>query len=249
MFIENNCDHKDTIIDNNIEICIQCGTELQDKVISSENEIHYYGGNDTKTFKDPSRVYFRKSEIKNIYKDLDKYNLPISIKEKTNKLYLQITNGKIYRGDIRIGIIFACVFHIYKDINISKTKDELNQIFNIESRVITKGLKLFSQLKALNGEKVISPSIQTENYIASIMEKFNSNKEHIDKVKKLYEKIKNKSSEINSSKPHSVCCALVYYYCRKINKELNISDFSKIVKLNGLTIKKLSKIIENILET
>lgn len=246
---ETDCKHKDTINSNGIEICVQCGIEFQDKIINMENETHFYGGNDTKTFKDPSRVYFRRIDNKNIYKDLDKYNLSIPIKEKTNKLYLQITNDKIYRGDIRIGIIFACVFNIYKDMDVIKTKDELNQIFNIKPKVITKGLKLFSQLKALNGEKVVSPSIQVEDYIGSVMEKFNSNKENIDKVRKLYEKIKNKSSEINSSKPHSVCCALVYYYCKSLNKEINITDFSKIVKLNELTIKKLTRIITNILET
>lgn len=245
--LEIDCEHKDTIISNGLEICLQCGIELE-KVINMENEIHFYSGSDTKTSKDPSRVYFRRVDTKNIYKDLEKYNLSLSIKEKTNKLYLQITNDKIYRGDIRIGLIFACVFNIYKDMNIVKTKDEINLIFNIKSKVITKGLKMFSQLKALNGEKVVSKSIQTEDYINSVMEKFNSNKEHIDNVKKLYEKIKNKSSELNSSKPHSVCCALIYYYCKSLNKEMNIADFSKIVKLNELTIKKLTKIISNIIE-
>src|SRR5690348_5643247 len=139
------CIHKNTTVNNGIEICINCGIELL-KEINLENEIHFYGSNDTRSISDPSRVHFRKIEDKNIYKDLEKYNLPLNIKDKTNIRYYQLVCDNIYRGNIRTGLIFACVFNIYKEYGLPKNKDELNLMFKISQKTIIKGLKMYGLL-------------------------------------------------------------------------------------------------------
>ena len=79
--------------------------------------------------------------------------------------------------------------------------------------------------------------------------KFNISQEEKEEIVCLYEKIKNKSSMINRSRPQSVSSSLIYYYiCKKKgSNNVNIKDFVKKVNLSELTINKISKEINKIL--
>ena len=130
-----------------------------------------------------------------------------------------------------------------------KNKDDLNTIFKMSQKIITKGLKMYSMKLANKGIKNIQVSIRPVDYIPLIMERFNANKTNIDKVKLLCEKINNKSSELNASRPLSVASGLVYYYCKSLEKDINVKDFGNIIKLNPTTILKMAKLIQIVLKT
>ena len=68
----------------------------------------------------------------------------------------------------------------------------------------------------------------------NIFSKFSSenNKEEIFK---LWEKIRNRSSILNRSRPQSVISALIYYMLRE---EISLEEFSEKVQLSKNTIKK-----------
>jgi|SRR5271156_6424005 len=242
------CIHKNIKIDNGLEFCTDCGLGLS-RDISLESEIHFYHSSDTRSQSDPSRVYFRSNVEKNIYKDLEKYSLPQDIKERINREYLELVGDEIYRGACRSGLIFATAFDIYKKLGSPKNKDELNTMFKIDSKDITRGLKMYKMKKANKGVKNLQKSIKPIDYIPLIMERFNANKSNIEKVKLLSTKIINKSSELNSAKPLSVASGLVYYYCRSLGKDINVKDFGSIIKLNSSTILKTAKLISGILKT
>jgi transcription initiation factor TFIIIB Brf1 subunit/transcription initiation factor TFIIB len=242
------CIHKNSKIENGVEICLNCGFELS-KEINLESEVHFYHCNDTRTQNDPSRVYFRSVIERNIYKDLDKFALTQNIKEKINKAYLELVGEDIYRGNCRLGLIFAITFEIYKQLGTPKNKDDLNTVFKMPQKTITKGLKIYKMKMADKGIKNTSKSIKPMDYIPLIMERFNANKINVDKVKMLCEKINNKSSELNASKPLSVASGLVYYYCKSLGKEISVKDFVNIIKLNPSTILKMAKLIQNVLKT
>jgi len=108
------CLHKNSANDKGVEICADCGIEIY-KELSLEPEWRYYGDNDSKHSSDPSRCHIRKIEEKNIYKDIEKYNFPVSINEAANSKYIEVTGGKIRRGNFRQSIIYACIFNAYKD--------------------------------------------------------------------------------------------------------------------------------------
>ena len=85
------------------------------------------------------------------------------------------------------------------------------------------------------------------NLIEDIMDKFEASKEQKNEVINLYNKIKNKSSKINRSRPQSISSALIYYWISYKNINISLKDFSKRVELSELTIVKIAKEISEIL--
>lgn len=245
------CKHSKT--SNNI--CLSCGMELTN--ISEQQEWRYFGNSDGRYNSDPSRIRITKTADKNILKELDKYSLSDYIKHESNLLYLKVVNkNEILRGSSRLGLIFAVVYTCYKNSTTPKTSDEINELFKLDKKIISEGLKT---LKLKLREKNVKLSIHrkpSENilskehlFISSIMDKLNSNKQNKEEVYKLYDKIKNRHSSFNSSKPHSVACSLVYYYCKKNKYDITSAEFSELVGLSDITINKLVKLIDTVLKT
>ena len=78
------------------------------------------------------------------------------------------------------------------------------------------------------------------------IKKFDIKDKDRDEIIEIYNKIKNKSTIINRSRPQSVISSLIYYFLCKKNgaNNVNIKDFIKKVKLSELTINKISKEID-----
>ncbi len=241
------CLHVNSSTDNGTEVCIDCGIEIY-KELSLEPEWRYYGNNDSKHGSDPSRCFIRKSDEKNIYKDIAKFDFPINIKEISNSSYLDITQGCIKRGNYRKALIFACVFNAYKSQNNAQNPEELREKFGLTRKDILKGLNFFNVHKT--DVKTTAPIyISPIKFIPCVMKKFNANDFHIEEVTKLYHKIHNRSSLINRSNPLSVISGLVYYYFRLKEARITCTVFSKMVRLSDITISRISKNIALILKT
>ena len=240
------CIHQNTIRNNEIEICSECGIEIY-KELSLEPEWRFYGDNDSKHSSDPSRCHIRKCDDKNIYKDIEAYNFPLDIVRETNLNYLEVTGGKIRRGNFRKSIIFACVFNAYKNQDNPKNPEELREKFGLTKKDASKGLTFYNLNK--NDKKKKPIYISPVSFIPRVMTKFNSGEQHINRVTELFNKIYNKSKLLNRSNPQSVISGLIYYYFRLIGVNINCQKFSKIVKLSDITINRISKNISEILKT
>lgn len=238
-------------------ICNDCGLQIGN-LISEEQEWRYYGNSDNRHSSNPSRIGRKKTETKNIYKDLEKYKLSDQIKTESNNLFIKVVDSKeIIRGNPRLGLIFAIVYDVYKKIGMRKGISEINEIFKIDKTTINEGLKSLKlrlhnkKLTKSHNKSTKSNSNKLPLYIniSVIMDKFNANDKHKNEVYKLYQQIHNKHTMLNSAKPNSIACSLCYYYCRKIDRNITSNEFSSIVGLSNSTILKISKIIAEILNT
>ena len=240
------CLHKNSVSDNGIEVCSDCGIEIY-KELSLEPEWRFYGDNDSKHSSDPSRCHIRKIEDKNIFKDIDKYDFPIDIAREINISYLEVTKGQIRRGNFRKSIIFACSFNAYKNQNNPQNPEELREKFGLTKKEASRGLTFYNLNKTDKKKKPIY--ISPVSFIPRIMQRFNANDSHISKVTELYNKIHNRSKILNRSNPQSTIASLIYYYFRLIGGNISCPKFSKIVKLSDITISRISKNISEILKT
>jgi len=241
------CDHGNIINEAGTYLCSDCGLELS-KVLSYEKDWRYYGSDDTRKNSDPNRCHIRKLEDKSIFKDVENLGFSEKIVNIANDIYSQVTKGKIYRGNSRKAIIFGCIFHSIKINGKSYTCDSLREIFQLDRKIILKGLKHVN----LNAPKTSEIRSKTSNHselISEYMSKFDIPESEKDDIISLYERIKNKNSMINRSRPQSVTSSLIYYYiCKKLGaNNVNIKDFVKKVNLSELTINKISKEIQKIL--
>jgi hypothetical protein len=80
------------------------------------------------------------------------------------------------------------------------------------------------------------------------MDKFDATKEQKLEVINIYKQIENSSYKLNQSRPKSVACSLVYFWIKKTGKDMSIKDFTDNVQLSEITVDKLSKEIERVIE-
>lgn len=234
-----NCIHSNIVTEKGVNVCIDCGEEIYQK-ISHDKEWRYYGQSDNKHSSDPNRVQARKIEERSIFKDVENLGFSDTIISKANKIYSQVTQGKIFRGNSRKAIVFACVFHAFKISGKPQSHEKLIQIFNLNRKIGLKGLK-YVNLYAPKESKLRTTYITPINLIDEIMQKFSATQEQKQEVIELYEKIKNKSSRLNRSRPQSVASGLVFYWITTKDKKISLKDFAQKVVLSELTINKISK--------
>jgi transcription initiation factor TFIIIB Brf1 subunit/transcription initiation factor TFIIB len=239
------CQHKNITEEKSTNICLDCGEELGIKLVS-DKEWRYFGYSGSKHLPDAERKG-RKSQDCNIFKDVENLNFSDNIINKANEIYNQVTNGKIYRGNSRKATVFACVFFAYNITGNPQNHDNLIKIFNINKNIALKGLK-FVTINATKESNIRNIHITPLNLAEEIMKKLNAKEEHIKEVFDLYEKIKNRSSKLNRSRPLSVGAGIVFYWICLKNKNITLEEFAKQVKLSELTISKVLKEIKEIIE-
>lgn len=243
--IEQECSHSEIVEERGSRSCIHCGQEVI-KNITYEKEWRYYGADDTRHTSDPNRCQARKVEERSIFKDVENMGFSDKVVSLANELYSQVTKDKIYRGNSRKSIVFACIFHAYKIMGKPQSCDNLQAVFNLDRKIILKGMKHVN-LNAPKNSEVRNRYITPVEIVDEIMDKLNANQEQKQEVTKLYDLIHNKSSILNRSKPQSVAAGLIYTYIVKTGRKIEIEEYTKIVNLSQLTITKIMKEIEKIL--
>jgi transcription initiation factor TFIIIB Brf1 subunit/transcription initiation factor TFIIB len=233
------CEHKDIINENGIISCLECGEEIM-HTVNHEKEWRYYGASDSRKFSDPNRVHIRKVEERNIVKDVENMGFSETIVTKADELYNEVTKGQIYRGNSRKAIVFACIFHAYKISGKHQTPENLIKLFGLNRKNGLKGLKIVN-VNAPKDSQIHTTFITPVHLIHDIMDKFNASSKQKEEVIVLYDKIKNRSSKLNRSRPQSVAAALTYYWICDKKIDINLKEFARKVDLSDLTISKNAK--------
>jgi len=241
------CFHGDLVEENGIVSCLECGEEIQ-RTIMHEKEWRYYGAADSKRSSDRNRVQIRKSEERNINKDVENMGFSQTIVNMANELYSQVTKGQIYRGTSRRAIVFACIFHAYKLADKHQMPKNLMQIFNLSKKSSLKGMKTVN-VNAPKDSKIHTTFITPVHLISDIMEKFKCTPDQKKEVVNLYRRTKNRSSKLNRARPQSVASALIFYWVCLKKLNITLKEFAKKADLSELTINKNAKEVAIVLCT
>ena len=252
-----NCIHENTMVDNGVTHCMDCGEEVS-RDISQDKEWRFYGHGDSVHCSDPNRCQIRKKEERNIYKDVEGKGFSQKIINTANNIYSEVTKKKkknkddpdvyqIYRGTSRKAIVFACIFSAYKLHGMPETWEELSKVFKLDRKDCSTGIKHISKF-APKKSPLRTTYITPIDLVDSIMDKFDATKQQKLEVINIYKQIENSSYKLNQSRPKSVACSLVYFWIKKTGKDMSIKDFTDNVQLSEITVDKLSKEIERVIE-
>lgn len=244
---ENICIHSDLVDENGVVICLECGEQVR-KNIMHEKEWRFYGHSDSKRTSDPNRVQIRKSEDRNINKDVENMGFSETIVAEANKIYCDVTKGQIYRGDSRKAVIFACIYHAYKISGKCQIPKNLMETFGLNKKSSLKGLKIVSN-KAPKNSPIHTTTITAIHHIHDVMDKFEATPAQKKEVIELYKKTKNRSSKLNRARPQSVASALTYYWICKKGLDISLKKFAQKADLSELTINKNAKEVSLVLGT
>ena len=232
--------HLHTITENGITTCISCGIEINypDK---NQTDVQQTTGN-------KDHYFFRKSNEKSIYNDIKHLNIPDNVKDKANEIFTEVCEKKTKRSTKRKSIIFGAVYNAYKLNNDPRTFESLRPMFDITRKDAANGLKFISE-HISKDSPIRTIYITPEHIIKDFMTKFNATRTQIEDVVDIYRSVKSKSGILNRSKPQSVAAGVIYYYIIHNDKKIPIKEFTKKVNLSELTINKISKEVEKILDT
>lgn len=305
-FEEEFCDHKDIIIENNTEICMECGEEISKIKLSLLTDNQVTHASETKM-----RFVVRKSDDRTIFKDIESMGFSQRVITLANQIFQEVTlaaakdaerrkcilnnllttestltttttttpfhgnttniitsvdhqsqrndllrpeppaitnTAKTYQGNSRKSIIFACVFHAFKILGQPRCCDYLINLFQISTRSALKGLKHVNKY-APKSSPLRTSYITPENLVEDIMDKIKATSEQKKEVVDLYNRISNRSSKLNRSRPKSVASGLTYYWIMKKQKNITLKEFTKKVKLSDLTVSKIASEISSIVAT
>lgn len=81
-----------------------------------------------------------------------------------------------------------------------------------------------------------------------LLNKFQPSENDKKNIMALYNSIKDKSSLLNRCRPQSTAAGLVYFYIVERQKSITLKEYIKKVDLSELTIKKIMKEIERLVE-
>jgi transcription initiation factor TFIIIB Brf1 subunit/transcription initiation factor TFIIB len=243
------CTHENIVNDLKSITCKDCGIQLS-KDCSFDKEWRYYGSMNNRFGSDPTRCTFRKSTVeqRGLISDVEKYKFKRQIVYDANEIYESVTNKKIFRGNKRRGIVFACIYHAFNKNDNPLSCETLIHLFDIQNNIALRGLKFVNINLAVDSPlRVKKSQNDIYNLINEIMTAFHASPSQIKETLELYTYLTNKSSLLNRSRPGSVAAAIVKYYILKKNPNFS-SDFLKYkIRLSELTLTRITREIDLIL--
>jgi transcription initiation factor TFIIB len=176
-----------------------------------------------------------------------KGNIPNSIITEAHMLYKITSSTKISRGSNRKGIIAACLYFACKINKVPRSTSEIAEIFDINTKIMSKGCKKFQEIMQLNKVDIYRindvDSINLYDFIDRFCSNLDLSEQDITNIKTIAEK----SVEINlvyENTPPSMAAGCIFLYVK--HKQLSIlkKDISDVCKISEVTINKCFKKLE-----
>jgi len=197
------------------------------------------------------------------YHERSLYNTFQKIKQKTNngdilgqviadaKYYYKIIHDKddnyvLTRGDIRKGVIAACVYYACKKRNIARSDIEIADVFDINIRLMTKGCNKFKDIMWKKGHKIYFDITSPLCYIERFCNVAGISEEHT----KIGQFISYRCAKVglsNNNTPLSISAGILYLLSVFYKYPLKKIEIYNICKISDVTISKcFKKLVEYI---
>lgn len=174
-----------------------------------------------------------------------------NIVEFSHKLFAEVskkqnTDGdtKLSRGDLRDGLIAACLFYACKEYEVSRSPQEIGKICNVNASDVTRGIKLFCDL--MNKSNSINTNSHITKY-SDFIERYCNNlgidSNKTGEIMNLGEKVDNLRI-LTKNTPQAMACGCIFFIITMHN--LNISK-STIAEKCGISVPTITKSYEKLL--
>lgn len=173
-----------------------------------------------------------------------------NIIEFSHKLFTEVSKmqnsndlgeTKLSRGDIRDGLISACMFYACKEYDVSRSPQEIGRICGVGSSDVTRGINLFYELMKN------SKSINVNNHItrySDFIERYCNNLGIDSKTTNI---IISFSEKVNSLKiltqntPQAMACGCIYFIITMYNMNITKTNISEKCGISVPTITQSYK--------
>lgn len=235
-------------------LCRSCGLEVPREYQSADSHMR------DATFQpewrnyddvDSSRCYMRRHDNKkSVMAEVAHLIQDPTIIARANQLYFQVTQRDILRKSSRRGVIFACLFHAYKDHDKPRTPDELALLLSVTKKVVSKGLKYF-YLQLSKSEALNQVYITPFHFFPTLWKQvgYAFSRPVASELVDLFNSVHSRCALLNRSNPQSVASAIMYYYICLKQVPMGCAEFASLVRLSVITISRLTTAIAELLNT
>lgn len=165
-----------------------------------------------------------------------------NVTKLAQEYYAKISVLHVSRGEIRKGLIAACIYMACKKLGVPRTTQEIADMFKVTERCVTRGNKKFTELWILSGEKPIEyvANSQASEYIVRFCSKLDVNPKFLKTAKKITEICK-KHDLLSQNTPVSIAAAAVFMAIQLLKINISRSKVSSITNTSEVTIAKCIK--------
>lgn len=163
--------------------------------------------------------------------------IPSSIVEDAKRLYKDLSQLKIYRGDNRKGLIASSIYMSCKKNNVPRSQKEIAKIFNLKPTTMTKGCKRFQDLMKMNIEST-TPS----DFIIRYCSRLGINKEFTDICITAVKRTEDLGI-ISQNTPPSIAAGVINLVSTLCSLNISKKDIHNCCDISEVTIGKCYKIL------
>ena len=189
---------------------------------------------------------YKERALYNVFSDMEirakNAGIPSCIIEVAKKMYKQISETKISRGDNRKGIIASCIFIACKKFDkCARSNKEIAEIFKIDSTNMTKGFKKFNDImliveKDKRGDIEYNIS-ESNDFINRFCSNLNLENDTKDLCKHVCQKIE-EYDLVSENTPTSKAAGTIYLVSYIFNLNISKNDISQTCLTSEVTISK-----------
>jgi transcription initiation factor TFIIIB Brf1 subunit/transcription initiation factor TFIIB len=235
-----------------ITVCTECGVVSEEGMgFSSQYIDSMYGCNSSQDlFRNENDHFGNKSSVCNVC-DI--------VKDEAKELEHKMMKYKIVRGKNVKGFQAACLFLSFKKLSLSRTIEEVSNLYGISSQLLSKSIKNIEKHTNFNDNDINCVDIDYNNPLEllnrfiSLIFSEDKNKTTRKQVKKRVEKIYEDTELIFLGKsPKTILCAIITYLLDTeptlfTENDLGISkaEICEHLNISKVTINKSIKLLVN----
>jgi transcription initiation factor TFIIIB Brf1 subunit/transcription initiation factor TFIIB len=181
--------------------------------------------------------------------------ISMAIVEETKQLYAQVSNRCICRGQQKDALLAACLFESLKRHDTPRRPIEIAEIFQIDAKLITRGVKQFSGLleehlhaTPIAEKKAETPSTHFRHYLEPAIYKLETPRLLHNQIVEMATKIGNMIDELGvcpETTPSSLAASALALACERMGLEKSNVEVAKVCSISVATLHKCLKRIES----
>jgi transcription initiation factor TFIIB len=187
---------------------------------------------------------YRERSLINVLNQISKKaklgNIPNCIVDKTIAMYRILSEDHIKRGESRESLIAACLLYALKDKNITRSANEISNLFGIKNKKLTKGCNEFTKIMYeknsdyIRNIKPIEPEDLINRY-CDILEITQPYKNYAINVSKTTDYL----GLCSENNPKSIAVGAIYLIVQAYDLNLTKKDISEKCITSDVTITKI----------
>jgi transcription initiation factor TFIIIB Brf1 subunit/transcription initiation factor TFIIB len=195
-----------------------------------------------------SNMTYSERSLNNVFTDIKLRAINNSILENitfcAQEIYMEISKIYIPRGNLRKGIIAACLFQACKKKGFPRTTKEIADMFQIEEKILTKGNKKFNEMWLKIGKTYIHDVDDGLKYLGRFCSMLTTNARLLE-FSKIIIRFIEKHKILQKHTPISVTASAIYLATLILRLPISRLRITEVTKVSNVTIvncyKKIKK--------